>query len=154
VVEFALILPVTMLIVLGMIELGRAFVFGVSVQDGAREAARLAAKASYDTTVGDTAVLGRLVAASNPALVGCAGAAWAVPITCGSGTWTLSINIVNGASSYSTIAAARSAGALTGSNMTITAKGAVGLVPGLNTGVPGLTLANIGVQGQAVMVIL
>lgn len=143
-----------MLILLGMIELGRSFVFGVSVQSGAREAARLAAKASYDTNVSDSAVLGRLVAASDPALVGCGGATWASPITCGGGTWTLSVNIVSGGSSYTTIAAARSAGALAGSQMTITAKGSVGLLPGVNTGITGLTLANIGVQGKAVMVIL
>jgi Flp pilus assembly protein TadG len=141
-----------LLILLGMIELGRALVFGVSVQDGAREAARLAAKASYDTTVTDSAVLGRLVAASNPALVGCASSTSSQ--TCGGATWKLSINIVNGASTYTTIAAARSAGALAGSQITVTAKGTVGLLAGLSTGTPGLSLADMSVQGQAVMVIL
>jgi Flp pilus assembly protein TadG len=152
VVEFALILPVTLLILLGMIELGRAFAFGVSVQDGAREAARLAAKSSYDTNVSDSAVLGRLVAASNPALAGCASTTGTQ--SCSGGTWKLALNVVNGASTYPTIAAARSAGALAGAQITVTAQGTVGLLPGLNTGTPGFTLANMNVQGQAVMVIL
>jgi len=38
--------------------------------------------------------------------------------------------------------------------VTVTARGSVALLPGLNTGLPGLSLANITVQGQAVMVIL
>ena len=156
VVEFALILPVTMLILLGMIELGRGFVFGVSVQDGTREAARLAAKAGYDTNVTDAAVRNRLVAASVPALGStCTIANWGAPPTiCGGETWTVSINIVNGGSSYASIAAARLAGPLTGAQVTINAASAIGLVPGLNTGMPGFTIANVGVQGQAVMVIL
>jgi Flp pilus assembly protein TadG len=152
VVEFAVVLPVTLFLMLGMFELGRALVFGVSVQDGAREAARLAAKASYDSNVTDSAVLGRLIAASNPALVGCASSTSSQ--TCGGGTWTMSTSIVNGASTYSTIAAARSAGALAGSKITVTAVGSVALIPGVNTGLPGYTLPNITVQGQAVMVIL
>ena len=151
-VEFAFILPVTLFLMLGLFELGRAFVFGVTVQNGAREAARLAAKANYDANVSDSAVLGRLVAASNPGLGGCASSTGTQ--TCGGGTWTISMSIVNGSSTYSTIAAARSAGALAGSTLTVTASGAVALLPGLNTGLPGYTLPNITVQGQAVMVIL
>lgn len=151
-VEFAFILPVTLLLMLGMIELGRAFVFGVAVQDGAREAARLAAKANYDANVSDSAVLGRLVSASSPALAGCASSTGAQ--TCGGGNWTLSLSVVNGSSTYTTIAAARSAGALAGSQINVTAAGSVALLPGLNTGGAGLMLPNITVQGQAVMVIL
>jgi Flp pilus assembly protein TadG len=152
VVEFALLVPVMLLIVLGMIELGRAFTYGVSVQNGTREAARLAAKSTYDTNVNDSAVLGRLVAASNPALSGCTSSTGSQ--TCGGGTWLFSMNIVNGGTTYTTIAAARSAGALPGAQITVTAQGSVGLLPGLNTGTPGLTLANMSVQGQTVMVIL
>ena len=70
-VEFALVLPLLLLLVLGMIDLGRAFVFGVAVQQGAREAARLGAKAALDPTIDDATVFGRLIAASDPALVGC-----------------------------------------------------------------------------------
>ena len=152
VVEFAFVLPVTLLLMLGMFEFGRAFVFGVSVQNGAREAARLAAKSNYDTNVSDSAVLGRLVAASNPAMVGCASSTGSQ--TCGGGTWTISTSIVNGASNYTTIAAARSAGALAGSTVTVKTSGSIALLPGLNTGLPGYVLPNITVQGQAVMVIL
>jgi len=46
VVELALILPVFLIMLLGMFDIGRAFVFGVAVQNGAREAARLGSQAA------------------------------------------------------------------------------------------------------------
>ena len=154
-VEFAFVLPVTLLLMLGIFEFGRAFVFGVAVQNGAREAARLAATADYDGNVSDATVLGRVVNASVPALLGCA------PTTstqvCGGGTWNLAISVSGGGGggeTYSSVAAARAGGKLAGSQVTITARGSVALLPGLNTGMPGLTLPTITVQGQSAMVVL
>ena len=151
-VEFAFVLPVTLLLMLGVFEFGRAFVFGVALQNGAREAARLAATADYDGNVSDATVLGRVVNASVPALLGCA------PTTstqvCGGGTWNLAISVSGGGETYSSVAAARAGGKLAGSQVTITARGSVALLPGLNTGMPGLTLPTITVQGQSAMVVL
>jgi Flp pilus assembly protein TadG len=152
-VEFAIVLPVMLALTLGLIDLGRAFVFGVSVQEGARQAARLAASANYDVNVDDNAVLGRLVAASTPALVGCP-ASTAVNQVCNGGTWTFDVSIVNGSNTYPTLAMARSANGLAGATITTTARGSVALVPGLATGPFGLVLPQIGVQGRAAMVIL
>jgi Flp pilus assembly protein TadG len=152
-VEFAFILPVTLILLLGMIDFGRAFVFGIAVQGGAKDAARLAAKADYDTTVTDGLVWGRLFAASAPALVGCT--ANSGTQTCGGGTWTFSMSVVTpGGATYSTISAARSANALAGSRVTITSNGSIGLLPGFETGQFNLRLPQINVQGQATMVIL
>jgi Flp pilus assembly protein TadG len=151
-VEFSIVVPVMLLMVLGMIDLGRAFVFGVSVQEGTRQAARLAATASSDTTLTDSAVLGRLVGASNPALVGCASQTTAQ--SCNGGNWTFTVSIVNSGTTYSSIASARAANALPGAQVTVTAAGSVALMPGLTTGMYGMKLPQIGVQGQTAMVIL
>jgi Flp pilus assembly protein TadG len=151
-VEFALIVPVMLLMTLGMIDLGRAFVFGIAVQEGTRQAARLAATANYDTSLDDSAVLGRLIGASNPALIGCAAQTGAQP-TDGCPNWTFTLNVVNGGTTY-TINSARTANALPGSTVTVTASGTVALLPGFNAGVLGLSLPQIGVQGQTAMVIL
>lgn len=150
--EFAIILPVMLLMTLGLIDLGRAFVFGVAVQEGTRQAARIAATASYDSSVTDSAVLGRLVGASNPALNGCA--SLTTLQSCNGGNWTFTVNVSSGGSSYPSIAAARTAHALPGSQVTITAAGSVALLPGLNTGIFGLSLPQINVQGRSAMVIL
>ena len=141
-----------LLMVLGMIDLGRAFVFGVAVQEGTRQAARMAAEANWDPTLTDAAVLGRLVAASNPALVGCTSAAGTQ--TCNGANWTFTMDIASGGTHYSSIAAARTANALPGAHVTITAGGNVALLPGVSTGMYGLSLPQISVQGQSAMVIL
>jgi Flp pilus assembly protein TadG len=152
-VEFSIIVPVMLLMVLGLIDLGRAFVFGVAVQEGTRQAARVAATASYDSTLTDAAVLGRLVAASNPALIGCA--SQTASQTCNGGNWTFTVNVLSGGSTYSSISAARSANALVGgAQVTITAAGSVALLPGVSTGMYGLRLPQLNVQGQTAMVIL
>jgi Flp pilus assembly protein TadG len=153
VVEFAVLLPAMLLLLLGLIDLGRAFVFGVAVQEGARQAARLAASANYDVNVDDSAVLGRLVAASAPALAGCPASTTANQ-ACNGGTWSFSLSIENGGFSYATLAAARTAGALPGAKVTATARGSVGLLPGVNTGAFGMTMPQLGVRGQAAMVVL
>jgi Flp pilus assembly protein TadG len=151
-VEFAFVLPVMLVLLLGMIDLGRAFVFGVSAQEGSREAARLAALANYDNTVDDNAVLGRLVASSAPALSGCTASAGTQ--SCNGGSWTFTLCVQNGAGSCTTIAAARAAQTLAGSQVTITAAGSVALLPGMQTGAFGVSLGGITVQGKTTMVIL
>src|SRR5438105_1690459 len=99
--EFALVLPVLLVLTLGLIDLGRAFVFGISIQEGARQAARLAASANYDAQVDNNAVLGRLVAASQPALSGCPATSTANQ-PCNGGRWTFAVSIVNSGTSYPT----------------------------------------------------
>jgi Flp pilus assembly protein TadG len=158
-VEFALVMPVMLALTLGMIDLGRAFVFGVAVQEGTRQAARLAASAYYDVNIDDGAVLGRLVAASAPALAGCAASAPASQ-NCNGGVWTFNVQIVKGGTTYSSstsstpLADARNANNLTGATVTVTARGSVALVPGVSTGAFGIVLPQIVVQGNAAMVIL
>jgi Flp pilus assembly protein TadG len=152
-IEFALVLPVMLVLTLGLIELGRAFVFGISVQEGARQAARLAASANYDMNVDNGAVLGRLVAASAPALSGCAATVTPNQV-CNGGSWTFSVSIVNNATSYSTFAQARTANALAGAQITTTAIGSVALLPGFDAGAFGLRLPQITVQGESSMVVL
>ena len=158
-VEFALVLPVMLLMLLGMIDLGRAFVFGVATQEGARQAARLAASANYDVFVDDSSVFGRLVASSAPALVGCSATPPTPPNTtttqsCNGGTWTFSVCVNDGTNPCNTIAGARTARTLAGAKVTVTAAGSVALVPGLQTGAFGLVLPTITVQGQTAMVVL
>jgi len=155
-VEFALVLPLLLLLVLGMIDLGRAFVFGVAVQQGAREAARIGAKAALDPTIDDATVLGRLIAASDPALVGCS--VMQTPgQACSGGTWTLTIEVTPAAGSpiYSSVAAARAAGlsALRGAQVHVRARGDVSLFVGFLTGAMGLGLNQVTVEGDARMVV-
>jgi hypothetical protein len=169
-IEFAIILPVTLLLMLGLIEIGRGFVFGVTVQDGAHQGARLAANARVNPAITDRMILQRLIDGSLPALAGCA---LPTPITstpvilvnpatsqppCGGGTWTLTLAITpNGSatsrSSFSALSAAELA-QLNGGSIEVQAVGAVALLAGLNTGSVGLTLPQIRVQGDAVMVVL
>ncbi|MGI9147326.1 MAG: TadE/TadG family type IV pilus assembly protein [Chloroflexota bacterium] len=164
-VEFAFVLPVTLTLLLGTIDLGRAFVYGVAVQNGAREGARLAARASLDLSASptpvpdavlwDAAVLRRLVDASAPALctaITTTGRAY----TCGGDTWTITMLITaTDSTTYSSISSARTAGKLDGAEVTMTASGSVALFPGVNAGGFGVTgLPQISVQGRASMVIL
>ncbi len=165
-VEFAIVLPVMLILTLGLIDLGRAFVFGVSVQEGSRQAARLGATASDYTVPADlasldNAILGRLIASSSPALSGCAPAA-APPQDCNG--LHLEEQVKYGNSTYASLyearmamtvqdwtAAIHSAG---GIQVTVKAAGPVALLPGVSTGAFGLTLPNINVQGQSTMVVL
>ena len=152
-VEFALVAPVMLLMLLGMIDLGRAFVFGVTSQEGARQAARLASTSNYDATVDDNAVLGRFIAAADPALAGCSRTSSSQ--TCNNGTWTLSINVIAAdGSTYTSINAARVGNDLPAAKVTVTAQGQVALLPGFRSEAFGLAMPQIGVQGQTVMVIL
>ena len=160
-VEFAFILPVMLLIVLGSIEVGRALVFGVAVQDASRQATRLAANARVDPGVTDATIIQRLVDASSPAMLGCTApsSVTSTPITftCGGGTWTITEAITPSGSgtSYSTISGVPSTalGQLNGGTVSVKAVGSVSLLSGLATGW-GLSLYQITVQGNAVMVLL
>ncbi len=136
--EFALVLPVTLILLLGMVDLGRAFVFGVSVQQGTREAARLGSKAALDTTITDATILQRLVAASDPALVGCA--AVTTSQSCGGGTWTFMLAFTPSRTG--------------GSTVEVKAVGNVSLLVGFLTGAMGLGLNQVTVQGDAAMVVM
>jgi Flp pilus assembly protein TadG len=154
-IEFSLVVPVMLLMTLGLISFGRAFVFGVSVQEGARQAARLAASAYTNTavTLTNDDVLGRLVAGSNPALVGCSPTAGGQ--ACNGSTWNLRVSVLGpSGTSYSSIDAARTANDLQGGQVTVTASGDVSVLPSVTTGAYGLQLPQIGIQGQSSMVVL
>ena len=156
-VEFAFILPVFLILVLGMIEIGRAFVFGVAVQDAARQAARLAANARLNASVTDAAIMQRVIDASSPAMLGCsAPASPPADLTCGGGTWTLTLTVTpNGSStSYPSLAAVPGSAQLNGGTVEVRAVGSVSLLAGFATGWAGLSLYQIHVQGDAVMVVL
>ena len=165
-VEFAFILPVLMLLLLGLIEIGRAFVFGIAVQAGAHEAARLAANARVDPSISDTAIVQRVLDASAPALSGCS---VAVPVSmpasmasCGGGTWTISMRITPGPGGsggvYSSFAQARAssdAAYLNGATVQVSASApSVALLSGIQIVWSGMALYQIPVQGSATMVVL
>src|SRR5579864_6463975 len=140
-VELGLVLPVVLIMLLGMIDLGRAFVFGIAVQQGAREAARVASLVALDGTVQDTTVLSRLISASGPAIVDCA-TVLNTPQACGGGNWmfTMSIARPGGGQSYSSLAAARAAHAdLSGYWVEVRAAGSVAMFAGTFTGLLGLS---------------
>jgi hypothetical protein len=152
-VEFALVLPVAMVLLLGMIDLGRAFTFGVATQQGAREAARFASRLAVNSSVSSTTVLQRLIDASSPALQACQ------PITtqqtCGGGTWTFTIAATppGSATSYASIETAvlnSSNPYLSGGQITARASGSVALLGGVCLA-RSVCLPSIGVQGQASM---
>ena len=148
-VELALVLPVVLIMLLGMSDLGRAFVFGVAVQQGAREGARIASNASLDTNVTDSVVLQQLIVASAPAIADCT-AVLNTQQTCGGGTWAFNVRVTppGGTPTYSSLASARSSLAtLSGSHVEVRAFGSVAMFAGV------LSAAQITVQGDAVMVI-
>ena len=155
VIEFALILPVMLIMLLGGLDIGRALVYGVSVQDGAREAARLGVSGSAT----DLDVLNRLIAASAPALTGCA-ATWTANQACGGGTWTFTVKVVTPNGTYSSLATAQTGCNYTtlpackfpGSQLWVSANGQVSMFQGISAW--GMNLFQIGAQGQAVMVML
>jgi Flp pilus assembly protein TadG len=155
-VELGLVLPVLLIMLLGMIDLGRGLIFGVSVQQGTREAVRVGAAAGLDPTVNDSIVLQRLIAASAPALSGCTPVLGAQQ--CGGGTWTFSLIVTapGGAPTYASLAAARSGAAqgLGGYNVEAKAVGSVSLLTGFQIGFENIGLGQITVQGDAAMVVL
>ena len=159
VVEFAVIVPVLLLLVLGMIDLGRAFTFGVSTTQGARESARYASRLAVNSSVSDTTVVQRLIDASSPALQGCQApptVALGTQQTCGGGAWTFTISATppGTATAYRSIALAQANSTanplLSGGQITVTASGSVALLGGYCLG-QSLCLPSIGVHGQATM---
>jgi Flp pilus assembly protein TadG len=155
-IEFALILPVMLIMVLGGIDIGRGLVYGVAVQDGAREAARLGASGS----VTDIAVLTRLINASAPALVESATCrpTAAAAQTCGGATWNFSIQdvttdpITHVQTTYTSLVTAQNDANFSGSQLTVTATGQVSMLAGFSAW--GMNLFPITARGQAVMVVL
>jgi Flp pilus assembly protein TadG len=151
-----------LIIVLGSIEIGRALVFGVAVQNAAREATRLAANARLDPGITDAYIVQRVVDAASPAMLGCTppSSVTSTPVTftCGGGTWTITESVTpNGsATSYSTFSSIPSSGLsqLNGGTVEVKAVGSVALLAGFATGWRGLSLYQITVQGDAVMVVL
>jgi Flp pilus assembly protein TadG len=151
-VELSLVVPVLLIMLLGMIDLGRAFVYGVAVEQGAHEGARLASTASLDANVTDSIVVQRFIQASAPAITDC-GTTLNTPQQCGGGTWTFTLTVTSGSSSYSSLANARSGQpSLSGSRVEVKGSGSVAMFAGVFTGPLGLS--QISVQGDAVMVIV
>jgi Flp pilus assembly protein TadG len=154
---------VVLILALGMIDLGRGFVFGVAAQDAARQAARVAANARLDPTVTEALILQRLIDSAAPAMSGCTlpGTITSTPVslTCppGAGTWTLTLVVTpKGYPAVSTLAGLSSTARahLNGGTVEVKANGSVSLLNGLSTGAMGLSLYGINVQGDAVMVLL
>lgn len=153
-VELGLVLPILLIILLGSIDLGRAFVYGVSVQQGAREGARVASTAALDPTVTDAVVIQRLLQASAPAASTC-GTALDTPLTCGGGTWTFSVRVTpsSGSPTYTSLASARgSLASLSGAQVEVRASGSVAMFAGFFAGPLGL--GQISVRGDAIMVVV
>ena len=140
IVEFAVILPMMLVLVLGMIDLGRAFVYGVAVQNGAREAARLAANQGLDPAITTQTVIQRLIDASAPALANC---------TAGSSN-------VSGCNWTVTISPSSITSSSRGSSVTLTVKTTsnVGFFSGFLTGAMGLSSSAFTIQGSASMIVL
>jgi Flp pilus assembly protein TadG len=152
-VELGLVLPVVLMMLLGLIDLGRAFVYGVAVQQGARESARLAATASLDSTVTDSVVLQRLLLASAPAVGDCA-PTLDTPQNCGGGTWTFTMRLAptSGGTTYSSLAAARGSQTnISGYEVELTARGTVSTYSGFVVGLVSYGLSHLTIQGDAVM---
>jgi Flp pilus assembly protein TadG len=165
-VEFAFVLPVMLVILLGLIEIGRGFVLGVAAQDGARQAARLAANGRSNPGITDTSIVQRLIDGAAPALAGCslAGPVTATPVTlagCGTATWTVTESITpntgSGAvySSFAQALASADAANLNGATVEVTVSSpSVALLAGFTTGWGGMRLYQIPVRGDAQMVVL
>jgi TadE-like protein len=153
-VELSLVLPVLLIVLLGMIDVGRGLVFGVASLQGAREASRIGALAGLDPTITDAILLERLIAGSAPALVDCS-TVLDSPQQCGGGTWTFSIAVTSpsGSSTYPSLAVARAAmpQGIGGSRLAVTARGSVSMLGGLGISA---ALSQVAVQGKAVMVVL
>lgn len=173
-VEFAVILPVLLILTLGLIDLGRGFTFGVATQDAARQAARLAANgrldlgssaSATDRASFDRAIFQRLLDSAAPGMSGCTLPA-TIPSTSFSptgcsgtaGTWTFSLAVTpvgySSVSRFADLTAADARAHLNGGTVEVKAVGSVSLLNGLSTGAMRLGLYQITVQGDAVMVML
>jgi Flp pilus assembly protein TadG len=146
-VELAVVLPITLILLLGMIDFGRAFMLGVAAQNAAREAARLGANAFLDETITDQIIEQRLINAAAPAMPGLNATSCALGTSCtdSSGVvWQLTVSF----------APARTGSPLkppSGARIEVTALGSVPLISGFLTGMFGIS--QIGVQGNASMAV-
>jgi Flp pilus assembly protein TadG len=147
--EFALVLPITLLFAIGIVDFGRAFVFGVAVQQGAREAARLGANGHLNHYSNNT-IVQRLIDASKPGLQGCTPSGGnAATQTCTDGfgvawTFTVSPSAADGSDANSQLT--------NGATVTVTASGSMPLLTGFLTKYAGIS--RIQLQGKAVMLVL
>lgn len=142
-VEFGLILPILLVILLGMVDFGRAYVFGVAVQQGAREAARAGITAFIlgNPSTTNQEMFQRIIDASRPAMIDCTAPASGGTMTCTDGhgiTWTVTI----------TPSGTKSGG----QQLNVNAVGQLPLFVGFLTGLAGITTINL--QGDASMVVL
>ena len=142
-VEFGLILPVTLIILLGMVDFGRAYVYGVAVQQGAREGVRMGITASILGNPSNTnqLMMQRTIDASRPAMTGCTAPTSGASMTCTDGTgisWTITV--------------APSGTKSSGQTVRVTATGQMPLLVGFLTGLFGISSINL--QGDARMVVL
>lgn len=137
-VEIALVLPVVLVMLTGMVDFGRAYVYGIAVQQGAREAARFGATALLTPTgVSDAQIQQRLLDAAAPVLQG--GTCTSSSATCTDGlgaSWTISVTPAAGARTV-------------GGPLTVTATGSLPLLTGYLTGLVGIT--SVTLRGNASM---
>lgn len=136
-IELALVLPVCLLIVLGIVDFGRALTFGVTVQQGTREAARLSSNRLLMSAIDDTATLRRLIEASAPALTGCA--AVQTSQTCTFGTFTMTVTCSVPTGSSSTCSPSKTSGATS----TVTVSGTMNLLLGWLMGYIGSSTVDV-----------
>lgn len=138
-VELALVLPVALLIMMGVLDFGRAYLLNVSVQQGAREGARYAATAAQYPLVTDTLVRQRLIESSAPAMGGVAN-------TCTSGA-----GCTDSMGTVWTFTITPSGTKTAGSPVTVTAVGALPLFTGFLTGYAGIN--SIRLYGSATFMV-
>jgi Flp pilus assembly protein TadG len=141
--EFGLILPILLVILLGMVDFGRAYVFGVAVQQGARESARAGVTAFIlgNPSTTNQQMFQRIIDASRPVMIGCTAPVSGGTMTCTDGhgiTWTVTIS-PSGTKSG-------------GQQLNVRASGQMPLFVGFLTGLAGINAINI--QGDASMVVL
>lgn len=140
-VEMGLLLPVFLILTLGLIDVGRAMVMAVNIQDAAGSAAHYGSLQNSETSldITDQTIGNRVVAAAAPFLGGCTTVTnTTTPIqncTSSDGTWNVTINEPSGTAS--------------GAEIEVKVVGDVAIFGGFSTGVFGLSLNAITVQGDA-----
>lgn len=156
-IELALILPLVLIMIVGILDFGRAYVVGVGVQQGVREAARFGSnQALAPAAATDTQIVQRLIDASMPALQVCTTTGLNVSQTtstltnasCGFGTWSFTVACTVPSGSSASCSPQRTSGAM----LRVTANGTVPLMLGFLTGYAGIT--DIKIQGDAAFPLL
>jgi len=142
-VELALVLPIMLVLLLGLLDVGRGMTIGIAVQEGTGQAAH-SGSTIVSSNTSTTAVFQRLIDASTPFLGGCTAPNSGTTMTCTSsgGAWTATIAYYD-ASGSSAISPA------SGGTVEVKAVGQIALFSGFNTGLFHLILSNITVQGDA-----